>query len=502
MNTPVRRIAVAVMVMVILLLGNLTFVQVIKANQYRTDPRNQRVLLEEYSRQRGQISAGGQVLASSTGTDDRLKFQRRYVNGPMYAALTGYFSVVYNSSGLERVEDEVLNGSDDRLFVRRLSDLITGRDPSGGNVVLTIDPAVQRVAYDAMTAKHYAGAVVAIRPSTGEVLAMVSTPSFDPNPLASHSAAVQKQAWTADNDADPPVLTNRAVAQTYPPGSTFKLVDTAAALQDGFTPDSLLPASSQIILPGTATRLENYAGTPCGTGPNATMADALARSCNTAYATLTEQVGEPKLRAQAEAFGIGESDDAVPLPVVPSSIGPIPDVPALMQSGIGQRDVRLTPLQNAEIVATIANGGTRMAPHLVKEIQAPDLTPLDVTQPQQLGQAVPSAVAQTMTQMMIGSENRTLGGGKITGVQIASKTGTAEHGTNPKQTPPHAWYVAFAPAQNPQVAVAVLVENGGNQELEATGGSVAAPIGRAVIASVLGSAAGAGASAGRGGTGR
>jgi peptidoglycan glycosyltransferase len=499
-NTPVRRIAIAVMVMILLLLGNLTYVQVFKAGDYRTDPRNQRVLLEEYSRERGQISAGGQVLASSLATNDRLRFQRQYTGGPMYAPLTGFFSVVYNASGLEQVEDEVLNGSDDRLFVRRLSDLITGRDPSGGNVVLTIEPQVQKVAYEALMAKHYAGAVVAIRPSTGEILAMASTPSYDPTPLADHNATVQKQAWTADTQADPPVLVNRATSATYPPGSTFKLVDTAAALQDGFTPDSPLPASSQITLPGTSTRLENYAGTPCGTGPTATMADALARSCNTAYATLAEQVGEPKLRAAAEAFGIGESDDAVPLPVVPSSIGRIPDTPALMQSGIGQRDVRLTPLQNAEIVATIANGGRRMAPYLVKEIQAPDLSSLDTTSPQQLSQAIPAGVAQTMTQMMIGSENRTLGGGKITGVQIASKTGTAEHGTRPKQTPPHAWYVAFAPAQNPQVAVAVLVENGGNQALEATGGSVAAPIGRAVIASVLGSESGG--TAGTGGAGR
>lgn len=486
MNTPVRRIAIAVMVMILLLLGNLTYVQVFKAGDYRTDPRNQRVLLEEYSRERGQISAGGQVLASSMATNDRLRFQRQYTGGPMYAPLTGFFSVVYSASGLEQVEDEVLNGSDDRLFVRRLSDLITGRDPSGGNVVLTIDPTVQRVAYDALTAKHYAGAVVAIKPATGEILAMASTPSYDPTPLADHNANVQKKAWTDYTQAAPPVLINRAISATYPPGSTFKLVDVSAALQDGFTPDTPLPASSQITLPGTTARLENYAGTPCGAGATATMADALARSCNTAFATLAEQVGEQKLRRQAEAFGIGEADEQIPLPVSPSSIGRIPDTPALMQSGIGQRDVRLTPLQNAEIAATIANGGSRMAPHLVKEIQAPDLTTLDTTQPQMLNQAIPAGVAATITQMMVGSEERTLGGGKISGVQIASKTGTAEHGANPKETPPHAWYVAFAPAENPQVAVAVLVENGGNQALEATGGSVAAPIGRAVIASVLG----------------
>jgi penicillin-binding protein A len=385
--------------------------------------------------------------------------------------------VIYSSSGIERAQDEVLNGSDDRLFVRRLSDLITGRDPSGGNVVLTLDPRVQQTAYDAMTSKKFAGAVVAIKPSTGEILAMVSTPSFDPNPLASHDADTQKAAWAQDNAANPPVLTNRAIAETYPPGSTFKLVDTSAALQNGFTPDSPLTAAPEITLPGTHT--------PCGGGPTATLADALARSCNTAFADLTRQVGEDKLRQQAQAFGIGDTDLAVPMPVSASSIGDIPDTAALMQSGIGQRDVRLTPLQNAMIVATIANGGNRMAPHLVKEIQAQDLSVVDTTDPDRLGRAIPASVAATLTQLMIGSENRTQGGGKIAGVQIASKTGTAEHGADPKNTPPHAWYVAFAPADNPQVAIAVLVENGGDRALEATGGSVAAPIGRAVIAAAL-----------------
>jgi peptidoglycan glycosyltransferase len=466
------------MVMIMMLLANLTYVQVVKASDYRNDPRNQRVLLGEYARKRGQISAGGQVLANSVETDDRLRYQRQYANGPLYAALTGYYSVIYASNGIERAEDGVLNGSDDRLFVRRLSDLITGRDPSGGNVVLTIDPQVQKVAFDAMNAKKFAGAVVALRPATGEILAMVSTPSFDPTPLADHNAEVQKKAWTQYAADNPPTLINRAISVTYPPGSTFKLVDTAAALQDGFTPDSPLTAASRVTLPGTNTTLENFAGTPCGAGPTATLADALARSCNTAFATLTGQVGQSKLRTQAEQFGIGETDLA------------IPDTAALYQSGIGQRDVALTPLQDAEIVAAIANGGVRMTPYLVKSIQAPDLSTLDTTDPDRAGRAIPADVAQTITQLMIGSENRTQGGGKIAGVQIASKTGTAEHGNTPKQTPPHALYVAFAPAENPQVAVAVVVENGGDRALEATGGSVAAPIGRAVIAAALGGGGG------------
>ena len=183
MNTPVRRIAIAVMVMVLLLFANLTYVQVVKAGDYRNDPRNQRVLLAEYSRQRGQISAEGQVLASSAETDDRLRYQRTYPDGPEYAPITGYYSVIYGSSGMERAADAVLNGSDDRLFGRRLSDLITGRDPSGGNVVLTIDPAVQKVAYDAAhpQALRGRGGRAAAR-HRGRSSRWPPRPSFDPEP--------------------------------------------------------------------------------------------------------------------------------------------------------------------------------------------------------------------------------------------------------------------------------------------------------------------------------
>src|SRR5690606_31426607 len=223
-NTPVRRVAIAVMVMVLLLMGNLTYVQVVQAGDYRSAPRNQRVLLAEYSRKRGPLSAEGQSLASSTETDDRLRYPRQYSDGPVYAPVTGYYSITYSSSGVERAADAVLNGSDDRLFARRLSDLITGRDPSGGNVVLTLDPAVQRAAYEQLTERGYTGAVVALRPQTGEILAMVSTPSYDPNRLASHDADERMAAWQEFNEADPPVLTNRAISETYPPGSTFKLI--------------------------------------------------------------------------------------------------------------------------------------------------------------------------------------------------------------------------------------------------------------------------------------
>ena len=278
--------------MIMLLMANLTYVQVVKASDYREDPRNKRVLLAEYSRKRGQISADGKVLASSVETDDRLRYQRQYPEGPVFAPVTGYYSADFSSGGMERAADSVLNGSDDRLFGRRLSDLITGRDPSGGNVVLTIDPDVQQTAYDQLENKGYTGSVVALRPQTGEILAMASTPSFDPNPLASHSSEEQKDAWTKITEADPPQLTNRAIQETYPPGSTFKLIDTAAALASGrFTPDSQLTAASSITLENTSTNLENFNGNSCGTEATASLRDALQRACHTAFAHQAADLG-------------------------------------------------------------------------------------------------------------------------------------------------------------------------------------------------------------------
>ncbi|MBC8090351.1 MAG: penicillin-binding protein 2 [Pseudonocardia sp.] len=487
MNTPVRRIAIAVMAMILLLMANLTYVQVVQAGDLRADQRNQRVLLAEYSRQRGQISAQGQVLARSVETDGQYPYQREYPSGPAFASITGYYSLIYSAGGLERAVNDVLNGSDDRLFTRRLSDLITGRDPAGGNVALTVDPAVQQAAYDALAGKGYTGSVVALQPSTGAILAMASTPSFDPNPLASFSAQTQQDAWGQYTNADPPVLTNRAIQETYPPGSTFKLIDVAAALASGrYTPDTQLTAASEITLDDTATTLQNFNGNACGTAATASLREALQRSCNTAFAELSSDLGEEAVRDQAEAFGIGTEDVAIPMSVVPSTIGDIESTAALQQSSIGQRDVALTPLQNAMVVAAIANDGRVMAPYLVQDIQSQDLETVDTTQPDQLGQAVDPGVANTLTDLMVNNENSYSGVGKIRGVQIAAKTGTAEHGANPKTTPPHVWYVAFAPADNPQVAVAVLVESGGDRNnLAATGGEVAAPIGRAVIGAAL-----------------
>lgn len=487
MNASLRRMSVVVMALIVLLLLNATITQVFTADGLRADPRNQRVLLDEYSRQRGQITAGGQLLAYSVATDGRFRFLRVYPAPEMYAPVTGFYSLRYSSTGLERAEDPLLNGSDQRLFGRRLADFFTGRDPRGGNVDTTISPRIQQAGWDAMQRGcdgPCQGAVVALEPSTGKILALVSAPSYDPNLLASHDPEAQARAWKQLRDNPDAPLINRAIAETYPPGSTFKVITTATALAAGATESKQLTAAATIPLPDSTATLENYGGASCGDESTVSLQEAFAKSCNTAFVQLGILTGADALRGMARSFGIDSQPDPIPLQVAESTLGAIPDDAALGMTSIGQKDVALTPLENAEIAATIANGGVTMRPYLIDSLKGPDLANISTTAPHQQRRAVSPQVAAKLTELMVGAEKVTQQKGAIPGVQIASKTGTAEHGTDPRNTPPHAWYIAFAPAQEPKVAVAVLVENGADR-LSATGGALAAPIGRAVIEAAL-----------------
>jgi peptidoglycan glycosyltransferase len=487
MNTSLRRISMMVMALIVLLLVNATITQVFRADALRADPRNQRVLLDEYARQRGQIAASGQLLAYSVATNGRYRFLRTYPEPYSYAPVTGFYSLRFSSTGLERAEDPVLNGSDERLFGKRLADFFTGRDPRGGNIETTLLPRVQQAAWQAMQqgcGGPCKGSVVALEPATGKVLAMVSSPSYDPNVLSTHDTEAQGDAWQKLRDDPDAPLMNRAVSERYPPGSTFKVVTTAAALQAGINENEQLTAAPQITLPDSTATLENYAGTPCGDAPKASLRDAFARSCNTAFVELGLRIGGEALRNTADAFGFDNPPAPIPLQVAESTVGPMSDAAAVGMSSMGQKDVAVTPLQNAMVAAAIANGGVVMQPYLVDRVEGPDLADISSTAPAEVRRAVSAQVAAKLTDLMVGAEKFTQQNGAIPGVQIASKTGTAEHGTDPRNTPPHAWYIAFAPVQSPRVAVAVLVENGGDR-LNATGGALAAPIGRATIAAAL-----------------
>jgi penicillin-binding protein A len=483
-NSALRRLSVAVLLLFGLLLLNANYLQVVRADALHNDSHNPRLIAEEYSRERGPILVGGKPVARSVETNDRLKFLRQYTEGKLYAPATGFYSVVYGATGIEQAENSVLAGTDDSLFVRRVIDLLTGTPPKGGSVALTLNAAAQKAAYDGLRKLNARGAVVAVDPSTGAILAMVSTPSFDPNGLASHDTATVRRNYARLSSQKSQPMLNRALRQTYPPGSTFKLVTAAAALESGrYSPDSKVDNAPSLDLPQTTSDLPNENGGPCTTSGEATLTIALENSCNVAFGDLGLKLGPDALRSQAEKFGFNSAFE-VPMRSAVSRFPENPNPPQTAQSAIGQFDVRATPLQMAMVAAAIANRGVQMAPYLVQEVRAPDLSVLETTKPRPLRVSVSPQTAASLTDMMVKVVEQGTGtNGQIPGVKVAGKTGTAQQG--PGQTP-HAWFVSFAPADtDPKVAVAVIVEDGA-QQAEISGNGLAAPIARAVMEAVLG----------------
>ena len=478
MNRSIRFTALFSLLLTLVLVGNLTYVHGFTQDTYANNAHNRRQYYQMKQVPRGQIAAGGVVLAKSTPDADGF-YQRSYPDNPVaFGPVLGYFSDIYGTAGLERGEDRYLSGAEGSIS--GFFDRLVGKPTPGANIELTLNPKVQEVAYNELARRGYEGAVVAIRPSTGEILAMASTPSFDPGAIANNDTAEGAWAAVTNNPGDP--LLNHATQETLPPGSTFKVITTAAGLNNGFTPDSPLTAANQITLPGTTATLENYAGTHCGSGDTATLTLAFTLSCPPAFAEMGMAVGADELRKYAHAFGVDDTYD-LGIPVEQGTIGALADSPSVGQSSIGQRDVAMTVLENAVVAATIANHGVRMRPYLVSKVTAPDLSVLQENKPTALNEAVTPEVADQITELMRSSERHTWGS---TGADIASKTGTAEHGVDSRDSKPHAWYIAFGPSRNADVAVAVVVKNGGDRGQAATGGSVAAPIGRAVIAAALG----------------
>jgi peptidoglycan glycosyltransferase len=442
-------------------------------------PGNQRTLLTEYSRQRGPILVDRAPIAESVETDDALRYLRTYSAGPEYASATGYYSIVFGATGLERAENQVLSGEDPRLFVDRMQQLFAGREIAGGAVTTTLHPQAQMAAWDGLAGK--VGSVVAIEPATGRILAQVQSPSFDPNQLSSHdSKQINDYYNELEADPDKPLL-NRPIAKTNPPGSTFKVVTAAAALESGrFTPESVLPGPQTYTLPGTNVELPNWTGTECGENGEVTLAEALAISCNTAFAWLGNELGDDALRDQAQKFGFAESFET-PLRVATSRFPEDPDAAQTAMSAIGQFDVRATTLQMAMVVAAVGNGGVTMRPGLVDQASAPDLSPLETFEPREFAEAMTPQNAADLTEMLVGVvENGTGSSARIPGVPVAGKTGTAQ---TAQDRPSIAWFVSYAPATNPQVAVAVAVEDAGTNEV--SGNALAGPIARAVMEAVL-----------------
>lgn len=479
MNKAIRATSILALLMTIVLLVNLTNVHMFSHEKYAENEHNQRHYILLAKTPRGQITtspggSGEQTVLAQSLQDADGHYQRQYPTFPIaYGPITGYLSDIYGATGLESSYQSLLSGTDDALLGENWADRLAGKPTPGASVELTLAPTVQQVAYDELTKPGYEGAVVAIKPSTGAILAMASTPSFDPSNLANDDTATDY--WQQINNAEGSPLLNHATQETLPPGSTFKVITTAAALASGVKTSDAFTAAPQITLPDGVTTLENYAGTRCGGGSSTTLATAFALSCNTAFAELGMKIGAEKLMETAINFGVTDSYN-LGIPMSPGTTGAMTDQPSVAQSSIGQRDVTMTVLQNAVVAAAVANKGVRMQPYLVSKVTGSDLKTVRETKPRSLGEAVSPEIATQLTELMKASERNTKG---YTGQNIASKTGTAEHGADSRGSNPHAWYIAFVPGGD--VAVAVVVKNGGNQGQAATGGSVAAPIGRAVL---------------------
>ena len=482
MNRELKRVTMVALLMFLALFVSSTVIQYAQAENLAADPRNSRTLYASYSVERGPILVGGEPIAFSQPSGDDYKFQRVYSNGPLYGAVTGYIPVNGEATGLERSLNDELSGRSSSQFFDSLNRLISGQDPMGASVEVAIDPVAQQAAWDALG--DYTGAVIVTEPSTGRILAMVTKPTFDPNRMAVHNSEevqVTYDALLAD-PGDP--LFNRATGgDMNPPGSTFKLVVVAAALESGqYTPDSTFPNPASLTLPGTDAVVRNSGGGTCGGGAEVTLADALRLSCNIPMAELGMQLGDTAIREQAEKFGFND-EFAIPSATEPSVYPRGLDEPQTGLSAFGQGDVRATPMQMAMVSAAIANGGIVMNPDLVDAIIAPDFTPIDEFQPSEYGRAISEETASTMTRMMVnGVETGAASNARIDGVSVAGKTGTAENGEDDPYT---LWFTGFAPADDPQYAITVLVEDGGGLGQEGFGNGVAAPVAKQVLEAVL-----------------
>ncbi|WIM16073.1 penicillin-binding protein 2 [Microbacterium sp. zg-B96] len=483
MTKELRRLSILVLAMFLAMFASTSVIQVVQADALGENPLNRRALYDTFEVQRGSIIASGTAIASSVPSDGLYSWQRVYTDADMWAPVTGWINpVLASATGMELAMNQELSGTADSQFLSRIEQIVSGQQPRGSNVVLSLDAAVQRAAYDALG--DLQGAVVAIEPATGRILAMVSSPSFDTNPLASHNGEAAEAAYTAleEDPLDP--LDNRAIAGALnPPGSTFKLVVASAALATGeWTAQSTLPNPPTYTLPQSSSIVRNAGGDTCGGGETVTIADALRLSCNVAFAQLAVLLGEDVIREEAEKYGFNTSF-TMPL-VSTASTYPrgLSDAETAL-TGFGQGDVRATPLQMAMVSAGIANEGIVMNPRMVDSVIAADLTEQQRFDDTEFGRAVSADIAESMTAMMVANvQSGVASGATIDGVDVAGKTGTAENGVDDPYT---LWFTGFAPADDPRVAVAVVVENGGGLGQSGSSNRIAAPIAAKVMEAVL-----------------
>nr|WSX50870.1 penicillin-binding transpeptidase domain-containing protein [Streptomyces sp. NBC_00974] len=483
MNKPLRRISIFCGLLILALLVRTNWLQYVEAGELSTRKENRRVQIAQYATERGNIIVEGNPITGSAVTDGSdYKYKRTYLDGTLWSPVTGYASQAYGSTQLESLEDQILTGNDDRLFFDRTIGMFTGEKKQGGNVVTTLNAAAQKAAFEKLGDKK--GAVAAIDPRTGAILALVSTPSYDPSSFAGNSKADEKN-WVELKDSEDKKLVNRALRETYPPGSTFKVVTAAAALENGVVQDINAPTDTPepYILPGTKTPMVNHAS-GC---EKASLMRALEVSCNSVFANVGDKVGRDNMVKTAEKFGFNNDKIDIPVRAFASVYDKKMSKDGNAQSAIGQFNTAATPLQMAMVTAAIANDGKLMKPYMVDQLTAPNLDIIEKHEPTEMSRPVSGENAKKIQEMMVDVvEKGTGGNAKIKGSVVGGKTGTAQHGEGNKKRP-YAWFISYA--ENPDgtspVAVAVVIEDSEASRDDITGGGLAAPVAKAVMEAVL-----------------
>ncbi|MEV5202254.1 penicillin-binding transpeptidase domain-containing protein [Streptomyces sp. NPDC053720] len=480
----IRRAAGLLLVLLVALLLNAARIQVLDADSLDNNPANRRLTIARYDQPRGNILVGGRSVTGSKDTGEQLKYERTYVNGPLYAPVTGYASQTYGTTLIENAEDSVLSGTDSMLAPFPLWNEITRSRQPGGNVVTTVKDSMQRAAYEGLGGRR--GAVAALEPSTGKILALVSAPSYDPGQLSGTGSSVT-DAWARLNASKSLPMLNRAIRQTYPPGSTFKIVTAAAALDSEVVtdPDADTDTPSPYVLPGTSTTLPNEAR-GC---EEASLAEAIRVSCNTVMADLGVRVGLKGMVDAVGKFGFNDTGLRIPSGVAKSNFDTEMTDDQLALSSIGQFDTTATPLQMAMVASAVANGGDLMQPYLVDRTTTRGSTTVHQNGSHTYHRAMNPRTAMQLRDMMVDVvESGTGSNAAIDGVTVGGKTGTAQHGVD-NSGRPYAWFISWAQAPGsaqPAVAVAVVVEDAAANRADISGGGSAAPIARSVMAAALG----------------
>ncbi|MEV7615374.1 penicillin-binding protein 2 [Streptomyces sp. NPDC089799] len=480
MNKTIRRASVFCLLLVLALLVRVTWVQAYRGQALADDDHNQRNTIARYASPLGNIIVAGESVTGSKKVDQGdFGYKRTYTDGELYAPVTGYSSQAFGKTQLEGVYKDVLDGSDNRL--KSPLDVFTNKHADPGNVLTTIDPDVQKAGYEALKGKE--GAAVAIDPATGEILGMVSNPSFDPNRI---TAATDKAAWkelSADNGR---AMENLAARKPMAPGSTFKLVTLAAALENGLfdSIDTPTGIKDPYIIPGTVTPLKSEARPPAC--DNVSLRTALRLSCNNVFAELAHRLGQQKMLEMSEKLGFNDKKQDIPFRATPSKYpsGKLSQ-DQVAQTGIGQFDVQATPLQMAMVVAAIENDGRLVAPHVVSEVTDGSGSVLESFKNPGSKQVMSERTASMLRDAMrtVVSE----GGGKpakVAGAEVGGKTGTAQRGIN-NSIPPLAWFASYATMNGKQVAVAVMIVNSDTDRSEIGGGRLAAPVAQKMMAAAL-----------------